>query len=101
MEIALKYWTDIATATTAIVAIAISLWSARANLALAKAQEGRKGPQLSATLLSGDYTVDEASSHRTYYIQISVSNLSDDDNAITRAELRLTYRSQDGTELTA
>ena len=104
MEIALKYWTDIATATAAIVALAVSLWSlfyAHASLALAKTQERRKAPQLSATLLSGDYTVDDISGQRTYHIQLSVSNLSDADNAIIRAELRLEYRLQDGTELTA
>jgi hypothetical protein len=96
-------WTDIAVAVTAIVAILLSVFSlyySRASLELAKAQDRRRDPKLLAEFLAGDYVTDAETGVRAYNVQLSISNPSDSDNAIARAEFRLTYRVNDDTDVT-
>lgn len=100
-------WTDIATATaaiTAIVAILLSIFSlyyARGSFALAKAQDRRREPKLSAEFVHGDYVAESATGSRLYRIHVSIGNPSDSDNAIRRAEFRLTYRLSGNAEMAA
>jgi len=97
------HWTDIVTATTAIVAIFLSIFSlyyARASLSLAKAQDIRRAPKLSAEFIRGDYITNPLDGSRRYQLEVSIGNLSDSDNAITRAELRLTYLLGGSAEMT-
>lgn len=96
-------WPEIVTAIAAVIALVLSIFSihyARASLSLAKEQDRRRLPKLTSGFLQGYYTADRTG-NRVYRIEISVSNPSDSDNALARAELRLTYRLQDGTEMTA
>lgn len=100
-------WTDIATAATAITAVvalilsAFSLYYARGSLALAKVQDRRREPKLSAEFVHGDYVTDHATGSRRYRIRISIGNSSDSDNSLSRAEFRLAYRLSGGAEMTA
>lgn len=100
----LSNWTEIATATTAIIAIFLSVFSlyyARESLKLARAQDRRREPKLSVNYIEGRYSTDPTTNARIYRLQISIGNPSDSDNAVARAEFRLTYRLADGTEMTA
>ncbi len=97
------HWTDIATATAAIIAIFLSVFSlyyARASVALAKAQDLRRAPKLSAEFIRGDYITNPIDGSRRYQLEVSIGNLSDSDNAITRAELCLTYLMGGSAEMT-
>jgi hypothetical protein len=102
MDMIFTSWTDSAAAITAIIAIVISIKSlvyARESLTLAKMQDERKAPKLQVAFVGGDYTVDEKTGARTYHVQLSICNLSDSDNAVTRAELRLKYRLHEGADM--
>lgn len=97
-------WPEIATAIAALSALIVSIFSifyARESLLLSKAQDFRKNPKLTGKFLQGLYTKDEISGGRIYRFEFSVSNQSDSDNTLVSAELRLRYRLQDGTEMTA
>ena len=69
-------------------------------MVLAKTQDRRREPKLKAAFIGGDYTVDVPKGARTYHIRLSISNVSDSDNAVTRAELRLKYRLREGADIT-
>jgi hypothetical protein len=96
-------WTDKIAAAAAILAIIISIFSlkySRESLTLAKNQDRRKHPKLSAKFIGGNYCLDTSTGIRSYNIQISISNQSDSDNAVTRAELYVKYRLHGDTEMT-
>lgn len=104
METIHENWPDIATAIAAVIALVLSIFSiyyARASLSLSKEQDRRRHPRLTSRFLQGYYTADTTGGARVYRIEISVNNQSDSDNALVQAELRLTYRLNDGTEMTA
>lgn len=104
METIHENWPDIVTAMAAVIALVLSVFSihyTRASLSLSKEQDRRRLPRLTSTFLQGDYTADVTTGARVYRFEISVNNPTDSDNALVRAELRLTYRLKDGIEMTA
>lgn len=104
MEKIHENWPEVVTTIAAVIALVLSIFSihyARASLSLSKEQDRRRLPKLTSGFLQGYYTADATSGARVYRIEISVNNPSDSDNAFVRAELRLTYRLNDGTEMTA
>lgn len=89
----IKHWTDIATATAALVAVIISMLSYSTSnraLSLAERQDLRKKPKLKPILIDSGFDEDFGS-NRIYSFHISVGNPTDSDNAIARVELHLQY----------
>lgn len=100
----LQMWTDVVSAVAAGIALCLSVVSLRQSgrsLRISERQEARQQPNLIATLDAGDYTTANERDDRRYRIAFSVQNRSDADNAIVRAELRLTYRLPEGIIMAA
>lgn len=97
-------WTDVVSAVAAGIALFLSVVSLRQSgrsLRISEQQEARQQPNLIATLDAGDYTTANEQDDRRYRIAFSVQNRSDADNAIVRAELRLSYRLPEGIMMVA
>lgn len=100
----LPMWTDIVSATAAGLALFISVCSLRQSgksLRISEQQEERQQPNLTTTLDLADYATPNEADERRYRIAFSIQNRSDADNAIVRAELRLTYRLPEGIMMVA
>jgi len=64
------------------------------------AQESRRLPRLIPTLVHGYYQDRENNGGRVYAFHVTVTNPTDIDNAIARAELSITYLTVDQAQMT-
>lgn len=100
----LPMWTDIVSATAAGVALILSGFSLRQSgrsLRISERQEERQQPNIITTLDLADYATANETDARRYRMTFSIQNRSNADNAIVRAELRLTYRLPEGIMMVA
>lgn len=95
-------WVDL-TKMLAVAGFCISLvslyftWQTRR---LALAQETRRLPRLNPTLVHGYYQNGQNDRGRVYAFHVTVSNPTDSNNAIERAELSITYLTADRVQMT-
>jgi hypothetical protein len=84
----------ILSAIAAWLALAFSIYgvyAARKALRISEIQEERQKPDLVPYLVQSSYCFDEDDKNRIYAFLISISNRSDSNNAIARADLTITY----------
>lgn len=77
-----------------------SLFISWQNRALTLKQESRRQPRLLPTLLQAFYKSEGEGTGRTYALEITVANPTDNNNAIAGAELSISYRKTDGVQMT-
>lgn len=85
-------WLSIAAIVISVVSVGISWWSSRTAsraLAISEAQEERRKPQLGIYLANGFRRL--LPERQVFGFLVTVSNPSDIDNSIARAELQISY----------
>ena len=95
-------WTEAASAVATSLALFVSMLSLLVSyfaLKIARRQEDRKNPALRVSLLDSYVQFLCAQKGRAYAFLISVSNLSDADNALARVDLRLSYTASEDEPL--
>lgn len=95
-------WFDL-TKAIAIAGLCIALISSYftwQNRRLAVEQEKRRAPHLLPSLVHGFFKNDESDGGRVYAFLLTVRNPSDSNNAISEADLAITYLTQDRVQLT-
>lgn len=78
----------------------ISLYFTWQNRKLAVTQEKRRAPLLVPALINGYFRPSNADGGRLYALHVTVSNPTDTNNAISNAELAITYLTSQRLELT-
>jgi hypothetical protein len=99
----IQIFAALASATAAWMALLLSVlnfFTSRKALRISEQQEARRKPSVVAYLQDGYIAVGAKPGSRVYAILISLSNRSDNNNAIAQAMLLLTYVKSSGTQLT-
>jgi hypothetical protein len=78
----------------------LSLYFTWLNRQLSLAQEKRRLPRLIASLVHGYFQNRPDTSGRVYAFRVTISNPTDNNNAIAEAELSITYLTVDRTQMT-
>lgn len=96
-------WSDVAT-IVAFLALGLSIvntyFSWRRGR-LDASLEKRRLRRLEATLIHSYYKIHQDTGDRNYVFQLTVRNPSDSDNAVSEADLAITYITEDGIEMTS
>lgn len=97
-----QIWAAIASAMAAWLALLLSsfnFWTSRRALHIAEQQEARRKPSVMAYLQDVYVAAGAKVGSRVYAILVSLSNRSDNDNAIAEVTLLLTYSKSTDVEL--
>jgi hypothetical protein len=99
----IQIFAAVASATAAWMALLLSVlnfFTSRRALRISEQQEARRKPSVVAYLQEGYVAVGVKPGSRVYAILVSLSNRSDNNNAIAQALLLLTYVKSNDTQLT-
>jgi hypothetical protein len=104
MEVASANWINVAGLAIALIALTVSFCSFLVSLKafrLSQKQEARKKPILVPSILNSYVQYLEIEKARVYAFLLSISNPSDSNNALAKAELHITYETSAQALVTA
>jgi hypothetical protein len=104
MEVASANWINVAGLAIALIALTVSFCSFLVSLKafrLSQKQEARKKPILVPSILNSYVQYLEIENARVYAFLLSISNPSDSNNALAKAELHITYETSAQALVTA
>jgi hypothetical protein len=94
MDVISANWMNVVGLAVGLIALIVSFCSFLVSLKafrLSQKQDARKRPVLVPSILNGYLQFSETEKSRVYAFLLSISNPSDSNNALARAELHITY----------